>query len=222
MLTGKKESKEVKNSKTSRMYWAGVALVAAAVLLLLLTGYPIAKEEIRYALLPKAGKVSVLAREVAPPGSVPEDEIIYPQDEEFGIVIPKIAANSRIIANVNWQNSQEYQRALTKGVAHARGSALPGTSGNIFLFAHSGVDFYEATRYNAVFYLVNKLEKGDEIDIFYQKQKFAYKVLEKTTVNPEEISYLEGDAGDKTLTLMTCWPPGTTLKRMIVIAEQEK
>lgn len=221
MSTEKKEAKELKNNAVHWMYRAGVVLIMIAVALLLLTGYPIVKEEIRYALSPKTKKVTVLAKATARQGDVGMDKIIYPKDEEFGIVIPKIMANAKVIANVDWRDSQEYQRALTKGVAHAGGSALPGEGGNVFLFAHSGVDFFEATRYNAVFYLVNKLEKGDEIDIFYQKRKFTYKISEKKTVGPEEIGYLDGDAGGKTLTLMTCWPPGTTLKRMIVTATQE-
>lgn len=221
MSIEKKEIQELKNNKTRRMYQAGIVLIVMAVGLLILTGYPIAKEEIRYALSAKNEKVSVLAKSAGPHDKSAADKIIYPADEEFGIVIPKISANAKVVAKVNWQDSREYQRALTKGVAHADGSALPGEGGNVFLFAHSGVDFYEATRYNAVFYLVNKLEKGDEIDLFYQQQKFSYKIAEKKIVSPEEIGYLQGEASEKTLTLMTCWPPGTTLKRMVVIAKQE-
>lgn len=221
MSIGKKEIQELKNKKAHWMYWLGILLVATAALLLLLTYYPIVKEEIRYALSPKAANIAVLSREDKQPDNGKADKIIYPADEEFGIVIPKIAANSKVVANVDWRDAQAYQRALTRGVAHAAGTAFPGEGGNVFLFAHSGVDFYEATRYNAVLYLVNKLEKGDEIDIFYQKQKFSYKISEKKTVRPEETSYLQGDASQKTLTLMTCWPPGTTLKRMVVIAKQD-
>lgn len=221
MSTEKKEIQELKNKKTCWLYWTGIFLVAIAVLLLLLTYYPIAKEEIRYATSAKTEKVTVLTKGAGRQDDAGAEKIMYSVDEEFGIVIPKIAANTKVVANVDWQKSEEYQRALTQGVAHASGTAFPGEGGNVFLFAHSGVDFYEATRYNAVFYLVDKLEKGDEIDIFYQKQKFSYKISEKKIVSPEEIGYLQGNIKDKTLTLMTCWPPGTTLKRMIVTATQE-
>jgi len=220
MPTEKKEIKEA-NNKTSLIYKAGIVLVAMSALLLFFTYYPIAKEEIKYRLASRKKNVSVMIKEEARKDNIEANNIIYPADEDFGIVIPKIAANSKVIADVDWQNSREYQRALTKGVAHAEGTALPGENGNVFIFAHSGVDFYEAARYNAVFYLTDKLEKGDEIYIFYKKKKFVYKVTEKKIARPEEISYLEGDASRKTLTLMTCWPPGTTLKRMVVVAEQE-
>jgi LPXTG-site transpeptidase (sortase) family protein len=105
-------------------------------------------------------------------------------------------------------------------VAHAKGTGLPGEGKNIFIFAHSTADFFEANRYNAVFYLLSKMENGDEIYLFYKNQKYRYKVSDKKTVKADEAKYLDKDAGDQ-LTLMTCWPPGTTMKRLIVIASPE-
>ena len=145
---------------------------------------------------------------------------IYPVDEHSGIVIPKIGANAKVVWGVDWQDSSVYQQALTKGVAHAKGTALPGEPGNAFLFAHSGADFYEAIRYNAEFYLLSKLEAGDEVYLFRDGKKLAYRVTDTRTVSPEEVGYLSGDAKKKTLTLMTCWPAGTTYKRLVVLADQ--
>lgn len=142
-----------------------------------------------------------------------------PVDENFGIIIPKIRANSKIIANVDPYNEKEYQVALTKGVAHAKGTAFPGQTGNVFIFSHSSENFYEALRYNSIFYLLNKMEKGDEIGIYYKKNKIPYKVVEKKIVDANDVSYLKKNSKKHTLTLMTCWPPGTTLKRLLVIAE---
>jgi sortase A len=144
-----------------------------------------------------------------------------PIDEEFGIVIPKVRANSRIHADIDWQNPSVYQKALQTGVAQAKGTSTPDMPGSMFLFSHSGVDFYEAARYNAEFYLLGKLEAGDEIDIFYKGQKYLYTVRETKIVAPSEVEYLSGQTEAKTVTLMTCWPAGTTYKRLIVIADQK-
>lgn len=203
---------------------AGIALIAISALIVFLTFYPVFKEEAKYQLLPKHNTTAVLtqgeAEKKAQAGEQLASDVIYPVDEDFGIVIPKISANAKAIPDVDWQDSGVYQRALTKGVAHAAGTAHPGESGNVFLFSHSGVDFFEAARYNAVFYLIDKLVPGDEIILFYRKQKFTYQVTDKKTVSPESIEYLSGDQSKKTLTLMTCWPAGTTLKRLLVRAEQ--
>jgi sortase A len=167
----------------------------------------------------------VLTHEEAAAGNAevtafPEKKAIYPVDERSGIVIPKIGANASVIPDVDWQDSSVYQQALTKGVAHAKGTSHPGEPGNVFIFAHSGVDFYEASRYNAVFYLLGKLVAGDEIYLFQDGKKLVYRVSDTRTVAPEQVEYLSGDATKKTLTLMTCWPAGTTYKRLVVLADQ--
>lgn len=197
----------------------GIALVAVSVLVLFLTFLPVIKEEVKYQFLPPQDTPVMTVAEQQTLG-LSADEVELPIDEEFGIVIPKIGANARVIADVNWQNEQVYQRALTKGVAHASGTAKPGMPGNVFLFSHAGVDFLEARRYNALFYLIDKLQSEDEIVLFYQKEMFRYRVTEKKIVNPDQVKYLTGDDSQETLTLMTCYPAGTTLKRLLVKAER--
>lgn len=144
-------------------------------------------------------------------------KVILPVDEEFGIVIPKIGANSKVVANIDPYSEKDYQLALTKGVVQAKDSALPGEEGNIFIFSHSSANFYEAAKYNSVFYLLSKLEKEDEVYLFYQGQKFKYKVTGKVIADPSDLSYLTKKTSQKVLTLMTCWPPGTAYKRLIVM-----
>jgi LPXTG-site transpeptidase (sortase) family protein len=206
-------------SQKSRIFWAGIVLVAMSALLLLLTFFPVVKEEATYLFSAKDKNTISMTREEASAENISPSDVIYPMDENFGLVIPKISANAKVIDNVDWQNSKEYQVALTKGVAHAKGTSYPGEEGNVFIFSHSGGDFYEASRYNAVFYLLNKMEKGDEIDAYYQGKKITYLVSETKIIGADEVKYLDGTPGQKTLTLMTCWPAGTDWKRLIVIAE---
>ena len=94
---------------------------------------------------------------------------IEPLDTNFGIVIPKIDANAKIFANVDPFNPKEFLPVLKKGVAHAKGTGFPGEGRNIYLFAHSVDSFLNFDKYNAVFYLIGKLDKGDEIDILDRK-----------------------------------------------------
>lgn len=142
---------------------------------------------------------------------------IIPLDKDFGVVIPRISANAKIIPNVDPFNEKVYQVALTRGVAHAKGTTVPGKEGNVFLFSHSSVNFYEANRYNSIFYLLDKLTEGDEIDLYYLNAKFKYVVTEKKVVDATDVKYLQGPATEKTVTLMTCWPAGTSWKRLLVI-----
>jgi len=181
---------------------AGIILIFSSLVLLIYIFAPVAKVEINYRLNEPKKTISQ----------------IKPLDKEFGIVIPKIGANAKIVANVDPYNSNTYQLALTKGVAQARGTALPSQLGNMFLFSHSSVNILEATRYNSVFYLLSKLKKDDEIFVYYKNIRYEYKVIDTKIVDAKDVSYLNPKPGEKTLTLMTCWPAGTTYKRLLIIA----
>ena len=178
----------------------GIALIIASLALFIFIFAPVANEEVKYAL------------------NKPKIPDIKPLDKEFGIVIPKIGANAKIIANIDPYNSGIYQTALTKGVAQAKGSAMPDEIGSMFLFSHSSANILEAGRYNSVFYLLSKLEKKDVIYIYYKNKKYKYAVTAKKIVDAKDVSYLNPKSKVSTLTLMTCWPPGTTLKRLLIIA----
>jgi len=147
-------------------------------------------------------------------------ELLVPQDPDFSIVIPKIGANARILANVDAADEKVYAEALKKGVAHALGTSFPGEPNHIFLFAHSTDYFWNIGTYNAVFYLLYKLEANDEVNLFYQGQRYVYRVIDKKVVDPSEIEYLTKKTDSEFLTLQTCWPPGTTLKRILVFAKR--
>lgn len=148
--------------------------------------------------------------------------LITPVDTEFGIVIPKINLNAEIFPEIDPNNPDKFLPVLREGVAHAKGSSYPGKEGNVFLFGHSTDTFYNISRYNAVFFLINKLEEGDEINIFYEDKRYVYKTIERQVVDPDEIGpYLEKFSvkDQRILTLQTCYPPGTTLQRLLVTAK---
>lgn len=145
-------------------------------------------------------------------------QILIPEDPNFSVVIPKIGANARIIPNVDASNEREYSEALKKGVAQAAGTAFPGEGGHVFLFAHSTDYWWNVSAYNAVFYLLGKLIKGDDINIFYKGERFVYRVVETKVVYPSEVEYITRKTNQEFLTLQTCWPLGTTFKRLLVFA----
>lgn len=198
---------------SSAFIFSGLILIAVSVNIVFFTFYPVIRIQLKYILTRPNQNIEVTNIASS------DKNVTRPVDENFGIVIPKIGANSKIIANVDPYNQKIYQLALTYGVAHARGTAFPNQTGNIFLFSHSSVNFYEAVHYNSIFYLISKLNKDDEIYIFYKKQKYTYKVVDKKVVRAGEVQYLNNQAEAKTLTLMTCTPAGTTLKRLIITAE---
>lgn len=199
---------------------------------------PVFNEELRYGFDQIVGKKYVLPKVITSAGQSsfhPEAEqpksksgfgdlldtgleTIVPLSTEFGIVIEKINANAKVIANVDPGNENEYIQALTSGVAHAKGTAFPGQKGNIYLFSHSTDAPWNIVRYNAIFYLLGKLEPGDRVIMFYQGRRFDYVVFDKTIAKPEDTHFLTDTYEDSVLTLQTCDPPGTILNRLIIRA----
>ena len=184
------------------LFLIGFILLFFASFILIKIYFPSAKAEVIYQLSK----------------SQPSKEDIKPVNTDFSIVIPKIRVNANVVKNVDPFDSRIYQKALTKGVAHAKGSGLPGFPGNVFIFAHSAINWYQASQYNSIFYLTNKLEPGDEIFIYYKGSKYRYSVTEKKIVAASEINYLTNNLNTTSLTLMTCWPPGSNLNRLIILA----
>lgn len=152
----------------------------------------------------------------------PNVRLLTPVDTVFSVIIPRIGASARVIPDVDPGEESEYLEALNQGVAHAAGTGYPGGregNRNVYLFAHSTDYFFRVPQYNAIFYLLKELESGDEIDVFYQGKRYIYAVTEKKIVGAKEVSYLTTPTSEEQLTLQTCWPPGTTLKRLLVIAK---
>jgi LPXTG-site transpeptidase (sortase) family protein len=148
------------------------------------------------------------------------DQVIVPKDTDFSITIPKIGASAKIYPNIDPANPTEFLDILQKGIAHAKGSVFPGFNGNVYLFAHSTDNWWNVGRYNAVFYLLKNLSAGDAITVFFENRRYDYVVSSIQITDPNDISNISRpQTGQQQLVLQTCWPPGTTWKRLLVFAK---
>jgi len=132
------------------------------------------------------------------------------------LFIPKISVDTPISWNIN---SDDTLPALEKGVAQYAGTALPGQIGNVFISGHSSYYWWKEGSYKEVFALLDKLEKNDKIYITYDKKVYVYVVTDKKVVKPTDMEVLD-PTNTKTLSLMTCFPVGTNINRLIVTAKQ--
>jgi sortase A len=145
---------------------------------------------------------------------------------ENRIIIPKIGKNIPLV-DVHHDSDADYSvmheifmEELKKGIVRYPGTAKPGEVGNTFIFGHSSNFPWVQSDYNDVFALLDQLATGDEITIFYNQKKFTYRVTDKSIVKPGDVKTLGSrDPTKKELSLMTCWPIGTTLERIIVFSE---
>lgn len=136
---------------------------------------------------------------------------------DFYLIIPKLEVQAPIIPDVDGGNKDLYFQALEKGVAHLSHSAKPGEGSNIFIFGHSSFYSNQPGNYKEIFRHLEDLQTDDQIIVWYQGKENIYAVKDKKIVDPQEIEVAKPTLNEQ-LTLMTCVPPGTTLKRLIVIA----
>lgn len=141
-------------------------------------------------------------------------------DANFSLVIPKIDLSGRVIAGVDAANPDMYLPMLLRGIAHAKGSSMPGESGIVYLFAHAAQTPDKIKNYNAVFYNLGELDIGDGIFVYYQKHKYEYTVIDKMIVDADDITEIDRPVTGERLILQTCEFPLDTNKRLLVVAER--
>jgi sortase A len=148
-----------------------------------------------------------------------------PVIKAFYISIPKINLAQDITPNVDPTNKDEYLEILEKSVAHGMYTALPYIQGgNTYLFAHSKTSDNGETPKGGWFTRIDELTSGDKIILTLNEKTYTYTVKNRIIVDPLETSVYTGESmfeGHNSLTLQTCWPRGTTEKRLIVQAISE-
>lgn len=107
------------------------------------------------------------------------------------------------------------------GIVHYPKTSVPGEGGAILLSGHSSAPLGSKSRYNKIFSKLNNLKGGDKVFINYEGKKYTYKVFRKKVVWPSQVK-LRKYRGKETVTLLSCWPVGTSTKRIMVEAERIK
>lgn len=109
---------------------------------------------------------------------------------------------------------------LKKSLIQYPKTALPGQFGSPVIFGHSVLpQFFNPKSYLTIFSTLYKLKQGDEIYIDYDHIRYKYLVEEMYEVQPTDLSVLEQRFDGRYLTLVTCSPPGTYLRRLIIKAQ---
>jgi sortase A len=202
--------------RVRRMKFFGQGLLFTSIFIILYLFLPIGMVELRYALQ-KQEDPAVAQTQVADTtkADIQREAGVHNLSSYFSIFIPQIDAKANITPNVPLT---DFQAALSKGVAHAAGTYFPGQGKTIYLFAHSTDSPLNFARYNAVFYLLYKLRPHDQIVLYFLDTKYVYEIQGKVIAEATDTSWLTRDVGTETVILQTCDPPGTTLRRLLIIA----
>lgn len=143
---------------------------------------------------------------------VPYENGDTPSHEEITgdrIVIPKIGVNMPITGGVN----EEY--AWSRGAWLDNRTSTPDKGSNTAFSAHR---FQYKPPSNKTFYLLDKLEEGDEVGVYWEDKLYTYRVTDSSVVTPYAAEVLE-PTDKPTITLITCTPLFSVKNRLVVTAE---
>lgn len=135
-----------------------------------------------------------------------------PRIQNYTLSIPKLKIVNAKVSTVD--------NNLAEHLVNYAGTAIPADTGNAVIFGHSTLpQLYDAKNYKTVFTFLYELTQGDEIDVNIENVIYKYKVANVTVVDPNDTSVLQQNYSDSYLTLVTCTPPGTIWKRLIIKAK---
>jgi LPXTG-site transpeptidase (sortase) family protein len=153
-----------------------------------------------------------------------EVEINKDYSKDMYLTIESVGiADIKISSNVESDKESVYNEYLKDGVAHFKGTPLPGDGGNSFIYGHSAVESFFSRHRNlpeTIFSRLNDIDIGQKIVVNRDNKVLEYIVRNKKIVDPEDFTILQPVNNKETVTLMTCWPLGIGTKRLIVVAER--
>ena len=133
----------------------------------------------------------------------------------FTISIPKINIDKAVVSTID--------NDLAKHLVNYQGTGIPGRNGNSVIFGHSTLpQLFNPQDYKTIFANAYQLKTGDVIYATLNDVTYTYKIFKITVVDPDNSSALIQDFDNSYITLVTCTPPGTTWKRLIVKARLQK
>lgn len=133
------------------------------------------------------------------------------------ILIPKINVNTPIVFPSS-SKEKDVLLALKSGVAFYPDSALPGDQGSTIILGHSSSPLFGKGSYDTVFSFLDKLEKGDKIILNYNQKEYIYEVENQYIFSPKD-KVLSQNVNQSSLILLSCWPGGTSQKRIAIEAK---
>lgn len=210
-IPNRKEKSERLNRKRSKHHWKPLILSLSVMFFWLLAQYnPL---------------IVAMAKQYISPGNTLRSPVIVDPSanieigDESKIIIPKINVDVPVVYDLGTRDEVAIQNALEDGVVHYAGTSKPGQAGNNVIVGHSSNNFLNSGKYKFAFVLLDRLELNDTFILHDKGIRYVYKVTNKQVVQPNDFS-LTLPTSTPTTTLITCTPPGTSWRRLIIQGEQ--
>lgn len=140
------------------------------------------------------------------------DKSITPEVDSYLITISKLEIYKALVSTKETDPSKSL-------VQHA-GTPLPPKTGNTVIFGHSTLPYlFDADNYSTIFANAHNLRINDEFIINLKSKTYKYRIIKTLVTSPDDLSVLNQDKRGSYITIITCTPPGTVWKRLIIKAK---
>lgn len=138
-----------------------------------------------------------------------------PRIASYTLSIPKLGIKHAFVSTVD--------NDLDHHLINFAGTAVPPDNGTTVIFGHSTLpQLFNPKNYKAIFATLHTIQVGDTIDVTINDVSYQYRIYAISIVNPDDESVFTQQTDNSYLTIVTCTPPGTTWKRLIIHSRLEK
>lgn len=139
--------------------------------------------------------------------TVPEQKI-----SEYLITIPSQEIINAKVSADDFDLSQHLVQYFTT-------SKNPTDRGTSVIFGHSTLpQWFDPTNYNTIFARLHTIKVGEEIILTVNNMKYNYKIFSINITDSTDPNIFSQSFDNSYITLITCTPPGTVWKRLVVRA----
>lgn len=132
----------------------------------------------------------------------------------YFLSIPKLKIDNASVSTVDYD--------LSRHLIQYAGTSVPGQNGTAIIFGHSTLpQWFDPKNYKTIFATLHEIKNGDEIITTVNGVKYTYKIFSTEITSPDDTNIFSQSFDHSYLTIVTCTPPGTVWKRLVVRANLE-
>ncbi len=132
--------------------------------------------------------------------------------ESYTLSIPKLGIKDANVSAMDTKLSEHLVQYFTT-------SNNPVERGTSVIFGHSTLpQLFSESNYKTIFANLHTLKTGDEFSIIVNGKEYMYRIFSINIVSPDDPNIFSQSFDNSYITLVTCTPPGTVWKRLIVRA----
>jgi sortase A len=131
--------------------------------------------------------------------------------DHYSLSIPSLKIDDATVSTTNYN--------LDQNLVHYFGPSNPLDHGTSVIFGHSTIpQWFNPKNYKTIFATLHTIKTGDDIILTVEGKQYTYQIFSVTITSPEDVNIFSQSYDNSYITIVTCTPPGTIWKRLIVRA----